>query len=183
MKHTWDTLKTRVLSWVRGTGGGRWLMIAGMVGMALIAASELLPSCTARTTTAETDAAAAYVLETEQRLCAVVSDIAGAGACRVMVTLQNGVEYVYATEHRANTDREEDDGRVSERDDTESSVIVVDTGDGREGLLVTEMQPTVRGVVVVCEGGDNERVRESIVRAVTVALDISEKQVCVTTLS
>ena len=71
-----------------------------------------------------------------------------------MVTLENGVEYVYATQEKINTDRQEDDGRISQRDDSDKSIIVVDTEDGKQGLLVTEIQPTVKGVVVVCEGGD-----------------------------
>ena len=55
----------------------------------------------------------------------------------------------------------------------------MDTGDGKEGLLVTEIQPTVRGVVVVCDGGDRDDVRERVIQAVAVALDVSSKRVCV----
>lgn len=101
-----------------------------------------------------------------------------------MVTLENGVEYVYATQDKINTNRVEDtngdSNKVSQKDDSEKSIIVVDTDQGRQGLLVTEIQPTVKGVVVVCQGGDNAAVSQRIVDAITTALNISSKRVCVT---
>lgn len=165
--------------------GRKWLILCGAVGVLLLALPELLPKGTVKqTVTLSTDT---FIQQTEERLGAIVSSIEGAGKCQIMVTVVNGVEYVYATEQSTNTDRQEDsDGtsnKIVERDDKEETVIVVDTGNGREGLLVTEIQPTVQGVVVVCQGGDNEEVRERIVQAVTVALNISSKRVCVTKLS
>lgn len=172
-------------SQLRNLGGKRWLMIAGVAGIALLAFSEWLPSSATATETVLT--ADVYVQQTERRLTELVEHIDGAGACRVLVTLENGVEYVYATEQKTNTDRSEDSNngstRLTQRDDSESSVIVVDTGSGREGLLVTEIQPTVRGVVVACEGGGSEEVCRRVVQAVTVALNVSSKRVCVTKLS
>ena len=38
----------------------------------------------------------------------------------------------------------------------------------------------VKGVVVVCQGGDNAAVSQRIVDAITTALNISSKRVCVT---
>ena len=110
--------------------------------------------------------------------------IRGAGQCQVMVTLENGVEYVYASQQKVNTDRTEDtasdSNKISQRDGTEQNIIIVDTDNGRQGLLVTEIQPTVKGVVVVCEGGDLPQVQQRIIEAVTTALNISSKRVCVT---
>ena len=42
------------------------------------------------------------------------------------------------------------------------------------------IEPKVRGVVVVCEGGDNPLVVAHVMDAVTKALDISSDKVCVT---
>lgn len=52
-----------------------------------------------------------------------------------------------------------------------------------QGLLVTELQPTVKGVVIVCEGGDQPLVQQRVTDAVTIALNISSKRVCVTKLT
>lgn len=160
------------------------LIVCGIVGVLLLVVPEFIPE---KTETAVASTADDFVRQTEERLTALIGSIEGAGACQVMVTLENGVEYVYATEQKSNSDREEDisdgDTRLSQRDDSESAAIIIDTDSGREGLLVTEIQPTVRGVVVVCEGGDNEEVRSRVSQAVTVALNISSKRVCITKLS
>ncbi len=160
------------------------LIVCGIVGVLLLVVPEFIPEKVEKAVVPTADD---FVQQTEERLTALIGSIDGAGACRVMVTLENSVEYVYATEQKSNSDREEDtsngDTRLTQRDDSESAAILVDTDNGHKGLLVTEIQPTVRGVVVVCEGGDNEEVCARISQAVTVALNISSKRVCITKLS
>ncbi len=167
--------------------GKNWLFIAGILGIVLIGVSGLLPKADkTKSTQAQTAArlsAEEFTQKTEEKLADIVRSIEGAGECRVMVTLENGVEYVYATQEKINTDRQEDDGRISQRDDSDKSIIVVDTEDGKQGLLVTEIQPTVKGVVVVCEGGDQPLVQQRIVNTITTALNLSSKRVCVTKLT
>ena len=46
-----------------------------------------------------------------------------------------------------------------------------------------EIEPLIRGVLVVCEGGDDPVVVERVADAVTKALDISTAKVCITKLS
>lgn len=46
-----------------------------------------------------------------------------------------------------------------------------------------EIEPIIRGVLVVCEGGDSPVVVERITEAVTKSLDISSAKVCITKLS
>ena len=179
------SMTRRFADFVKGGKGRKIIMAAGIIGIALIVLSEFWPKQTAKT--AAGTSADEYVQQTEQRLAEIVGSIEGAGECRVMVTLENGVEYVYAKEEKSNSDRVEDTGgdstKLSQRDDTEHSIIVVDTDNGRQGLLVTEIQPTVKGVVVVCQGGDQPQVQERIVQAVTTALNISTQRVCVTKLT
>ncbi len=182
LKEGWDRLRRFAVT----QKGKRMLLLLGALGVLLLILPEFFPKKTDETATAVLTADA-FARQTEERLKTLVESIDGAGACQVMVTLENGVEYVYATEERRNTDRQEDvsgeDSRLTQRDDNQSSVIVIDSENGREGLLVTEIQPTIRGVVVVCEGGDDAEVRERVISAVTVALNISAKRVCITKLS
>ena len=49
-------------------------------------------------------------------------------------------------------------------------------------MIQKQLEPTVKGVVVVCEGGDDIGVQQRVIDAVTVALDISSSKVCVTKL-
>lgn len=154
--------------------------------MALILASEFWPGQKTAGTAAKTTAED-FLEKTEAKLADVVGSIQGAGKCRIMVTLENGVEYVYATQQKVNTDRQEgtdgNSSKLNQRDDTEESIVIVETENGRQGLLVTELQPTVKGVVIVCEGGDQPLVQQRVTDAVTIALNISSKRVCVTKLT
>ncbi len=177
-----DWSPARILEFLKG-GKGRKLVVAlGVAGIGLILLSEFWPQ---KSKEAVAKASAEeFVTKTEEKLMAIIGSIEGAGTCQVMVTLENGVEYVYASQQKLNTDRVEDQSgnsnKVSQRDDSEKSIIVVDTDEGRKGLLVTEIQPTVKGVVIVCEGGDQPLVRQRIVDTVTTALNISSQRVCVT---
>ena len=127
-----------------------------------------------------------YTKELEESLSKLVSSIDGAGDAKVLVTIENGAQTIYATETKKNTEASEDkaDGqttRKQESDGTETKYITVKDKDGKEkALSVTEVQPTVKGVVVVCSGGDDPCVQKRIVNAVTTALNITAKRVCVT---
>lgn len=171
-----------ILSKLKSKKAVNVILALGLLGIFLIFLSTLIPEKNKSSNTVPKSAFSAqeYVDEMERKLAEMISSIEGAGACRVMVTLENGVEYVYAREEDINTDRKEDGNGISERDDKKESVIIVDSGNGRQGLLVTEIQPTVRGVVVVCQGGDQPIVQERVINLVTTALNISSKRVCVT---
>ncbi|HHV51283.1 MAG TPA: stage III sporulation protein AG [Clostridiales bacterium] len=171
-----------ILSKLKSKKAVNVILAIGLLGMLLIFLSTLIPEKgkPSNTVSKYSLSAQEYVEEMERKLAEMISSVEGAGPCRVMVTLENGVEYVYAREEDINTDRKEDSNGISERDDKKESIIVVDSGNGRQGLLVTEIQPTVRGVVVVCQGGDQPIVQERIINLVTTALNISSKRVCVT---
>lgn len=129
--------------------------------------------------------AAQYASQIERQLEQIISSVDGAGECRVMVTLQNSGEYIYASEDAVSTDSSESTdpgGRQSagEREEHRSSYIIIDTGQGEQALVRTELMPSVSGVVVVCPGGDDPQVAQRIMSVVTTALDISPKRVCIT---
>lgn len=175
----------RLKDWIKGSKGRRVIIAIGLIGILLIGLSSFLPDKKEdnKTSVKGLKTAEEFIAETEKKLTGIVGSIEGAGTCRVMVTLENGVEYVYAVEQDVNTDRQEDSSRVSQRDDSKQSYIIVDTENGRQGLLVTEIQPTVKGVVVICQGGDQPLVQQRIKDTITTVLNISSKRVCVTKLS
>ena len=60
----------------------------------------------------------------------------------------------------------------------------MDAGSGKkEALLKTQKQPTIQGVVVVCEGAGSMIVQERVTQVVTTALGIPYNKVCVTKIS
>lgn len=48
--------------------------------------------------------------------------------------------------------------------------------------VVKEIEPTVRGVMIVCRGADNPSIKETVLESVTKALNISCDKVCIAKL-
>ena len=59
-------------------------------------------------------------------------------------------------------------------------IKIKDENGAEKALSVTQIQPTVKGVVIVCNGGDNPVVQKKIIDAVKTALNITSKRVYVT---
>ena len=158
--------------WRRLTDGDRrvrvWLWL-GVAGILLIGVSELIPR---RTETADppTVTATADQVEQalEQRIAALLSAVEGVGECRVLVTLEGDARAVYA----ANTETGDGQSYTEE-------VLVVSTDDGPAGLLLTTLQPSVKGVAVVCSGGGDPAVQQQVIDLVSTVFHISSRRVCV----
>lgn len=170
----------------------RIIIVLGLVGIGLILLSGLLPDKT-NDEDNQTNSQVAYVSlaqyenNLEQSLADIISSIDGAGKTRVMLTMDSTVEQVYATDKTMSQKDMVNSGEDTETNkDTSanSTYITVELSDGtQQTVLLKEIQPRVRGVLVVCNGGDNSVVKEKIVDAVTKALDISSSRVSVAGLS
>lgn len=176
-------IKERLARLLKDNRAVFYTVVLGAAGLLLIALSGLFGS-EGKAPEASAFSAEQYTERLEERLCDIVGGIAGAGDCRVMVTLENGVEYLYATEQKnGSSHSEKTDGDISQQSNSQASVILVETDAGKQGLLVTEIQPTVKGVAVICQGGEDPRVQQRIVQAISTVLDISASRVCVTKMS
>jgi hypothetical protein len=126
-----------------------------------------------------------YAGQLESRLTDLITGIQGVGTAKVLVTMERNTEYVYATEDKTSNQTTDDKSggsstRTQENDSSEKKYILVKDADGsQKALAVTEVQPIVKGVVVVCDGGDNPAVQENVIDAVTTALNLSSARVCV----
>ncbi|HIU30743.1 MAG TPA: stage III sporulation protein AG [Candidatus Caccousia avistercoris] len=158
----------------------KWIILAGIGGIALIFLSSLFqgqPAESGQAAPAVAESSAAeYAQSLQQQLESLIAQIDGAGQAQVLVTLERSAQQVYATEETKSART----GESSQEDERQSSYLVVRAADGSEqALKVTEVQPTVKGVVIVCPGGGDPAVAERITQAVTTALDISSARVCV----
>jgi len=176
-----EDIKTKLIVAV-GLVGMLLVLISQFVGSGAASAKEKAPqdTTTAQYTTEE------YAAQLEEKLQRLISSIQGVGTTQVMVTMEHGVEYVYAQQEKSSTDKklepgsEESGERLDYKYNVEYSYVFVDNGYGdKQPLLRTELQPKVQGVVVVCEGADDIRVEQSITNVVTTALHIPTTRVCV----
>lgn len=150
----------------------RWFFWLGLAGILLIALSEWLPGDQPEETAISVTLSEQQVEQAlEQRITALLSSVEGVGHCRVMVTLESGTQTVYAADTRIVTN--------AEGQSTDTTVLRVDTESGPVGLSLTQIQPTVKGVAVVCAGGSDPVVCQRVTEVVTTAFHISERRVCV----
>ena len=128
-----------------------WLLfILGLAGIGLIFLSSFFPE-----SEPETGSDPDPAVGIEQRLEQTISRIKGAGETHVMVTLADTGSREYLSEEE---EREEyGDSGISSRERTEHYVT-----SGGGAVVVSEQQPEVTGVAVVCEGGDRAEVQTDV---------------------
>ena len=166
------------------------IFFVGIIGIVLIFVSSLFSTgkkeAAAKTDTFDSEQ---YINKLEERVLDMVTGISGVGSAKVMITLESTTEYVYENERKENIDTTKDyaDGETKkeqEKNNYEQNVILVQGSNGtREALLKTTIEPKVKGVVIVCQGGENIEVEKRVIDAVTTALDISSSKICVAKLS
>jgi stage III sporulation protein AG len=178
-KERWKTL------W-KGLGDkkSRLLMALGIGGMLLILLSSLVPGKKEQAAplpeTAAQQTAAAYAAGLESELAAFISKIEGAGETKVLVMLENNGETRYL--RAENSDRTKG-GEASGRDSYAEEYVLVDGADGRRTVAVSVSEPEIRGVAVICRGGDQPAVQARILETVTTLLDISSARVSISRLA
>ena len=162
------------------------LLVAGIAAMVLIGLSVLIPSNkdTPQTAAAENadEETARYEEKLRERVLAIVSQIDGVGDAHVSLTLDSGIEYVYAKEEKQDTDMQDDTtGGTTTRASSAAKLNIVEDEIGRKTALIRKtLLPAVRGVVIVCDGGGDPLVVSAVTEAVKTALGINTSQVYVT---
>ena len=164
------------------------LLVIGIVGLLMMMLSSLTDgnikqpkSCDDRQFSISM-----YEEKLEKRLLDIVEKVNGVGKAKIMVTLENGVEYIYAQEKREKKDKIDDyQGKIplktQERNDEEKKLMVVDGPNGKkQALIKTELQPKVKGVVIVCQGGNNPLLNQHVINLITTVLNIPSTRVYVT---
>ena len=162
-----------------------WLFFVGLAGICLIFLSDILfggregSTGAARQSTQQAVSAATGVQELETRLTEMLESVQGAGKVQVMITLE---ETVYARDEQSDTQTTQDgsDGVTDRKESYKSEHIIVDAADGKQPLVETHIEPEVKGVAVVCEGGDDITVIKRITDLVSVVLGLSTNRICVT---
>ena len=112
----------------------------------------------------------------ESKLVEVLSKVDGAGNVSVMVTVDGSPELIYANE-QDKTSSSNSSGTTTSS--TYSSPIIIDVNGSSSALVMTEVLPAVKGVIVVSSGAGNVATKLNLLNAVSTLLDISTEQVTV----
>ena len=159
----------------------KYLVIIGVCGIALIFVSSLFTGATddsvAQNTTS-TYTVEQYQQELQGNIENIVKGITGDDSPTVVVTLESGIRYSYASADETDTSIATGSASDQSSESKKQSYITVKTADGGErALIVTEIMPQIRGVAIICKGGNIEQTAEKIKNAVTAALNITSKRV------
>ncbi len=158
------------------------LVIIGIIGILLIFISSLFTEKEEVKTT-ELDigiSSTEYCEQLEQDIKKLVSKITGNKNVTVIVTLESGMRYKYAdTKEGSVEDKSEDSTKLSSSETKQGYITVKTAEGGEEALLVTTEMPEIRGVAIVCLGGDNELIAQKIENTVTAALNITSQRVSI----
>ncbi len=101
-----------------------------------------------------------YTQKLEDNIREIVGSIRGVGNLKVLVTLESSEETIYAQETKTSVDSTQDamseNGKTQLKESTEQKYLLVEGEDGtKQALVKTTKEPEVKGIVIVCEGGDS----------------------------
>lgn len=152
------------------------IWILGSLGVLLLILPSLLPSREAPPPTAVISQDN-YQEQLQRELESILSGIQGVGKVRVMLTLEDQQQVVYARnvqESHRDTIEEDNAGGVREQVEYDYSgqLVIVRSSNLEEPVVERIIKPRVRGVLVVSTNADNPWLRESLTQAVQSVLDV-----------
>jgi len=105
------------------------------------------------------------VVNAENDMEKILSRIYGVGKCDVLITYKTTSEYIVAKD-------------VSRSDkNTDEKSLVTGSGSSEKPFIVKEKMPEIQGVVVVCQGGGNTKIKNDVISAVCALTGLSENRV------
>lgn len=120
--------------------------------------------------------------ELERRLEEVLSEMAGVGQVKVMITLEASEELVVEKDEalvRSNTNESDSTGgnRIVNQIDTAPTTVYQTNGSDSEPYVVKTLSPRVEGVVVVAQGAGDGTVNKNITEMVQALFGVDAHKV------
>ena len=135
---------------------GKWsLLLVGVLGLALLAFGGAAGAQNRESLPAE-DTGEAYRVAMEAELTSLCRQVRGAGEVSVFLTLKSGAKHVYA------------EGKNG-----------ISLAGGKAILLRTD-PPEIGGVTVVCTGGNDPGVRETLIAMLSATLGVGSNRIYIT---
>lgn len=166
------------------------IIILGLAGIALIYLSTLFSpkkevKSEKKQDTEVVITAEEYESKQEEKLARIVSAITGEENPAVMVTLENLGEVIYAVDEKKRIDKSEqfkdnEKNLQEQKEEKENGyVIIKDSQGNQQAIKISEIQPVIKGVVIVSKYADDVFTQEKIISAVKTAMNLSSSKICV----
>lgn len=147
----WVSLKRSGMQYIKKY---RYILLVLLAGLFLMA----LPEGKKEETVPEPTVAQTQP-DLQESLSDILSQIAGAGKVKVLLTQSAGEQTFYQTDEDISTGENTSDLR-------RETVLVTDSSREETGLIRQINPPTYQGAIVLCQGADSASIRLSIVEAV-----------------
>ena len=139
-----------------------------LVGVLLMA----IPSMKTNKTAQEERVLEQYENTFDKNLSALLSNVAGAGSVKVLLTTAEGEETIYQTD----VDQNKNNDNENYRSDT---VTFTQSNREQQGLVRQVKAPVYRGAIIICQGADSADVRLCLVDAVSKITGLRSDQISV----
>ena len=132
-----------------------WIAIGGVViGILFLVGGNILQTAPERD--AATETVAYYTEYLEKRVETLCKSVHGVSDATVLLTLEKGSEWVYAR------------NEVGQN----AELVILQKSGSEEAVTVAEIYPEIRGVAVVCTGGDDPAIRAALTELLSASLGI-----------
>lgn len=119
-----------------------------------------------------------YEKKLEVRLEEILSKIEGVGKVQVMITIQSGKEIVINKDTPFDESEITEEGAQTgektnyEKSIDEKTVLVNDSDGSTQPIILKEEEPTIKGVLIIAQGGDRAEIKDRLIKSTQVLLDL-----------
>ncbi len=125
-----------------------------------------------------------YAKDLEVRLQELVQSVEGAGNAQIMITLETPIQMVYAqninSESQTTTN---ENGSTNTQSSHQSELLILSEDNNDIPLIEMQLLPEIKGVAVICEGGDDITAVSRITELISVVLGLPSNRICVTKMN
>ncbi len=123
-----------------------------------------------------------YASQLENRIEGTLSKISGAGNVKVLLTFNGVKELVLAKQTDEKTSKTTNSAANGTQNSTETSTVstepvLVNENGSTNPIVLMEILPEIKGVIVVAQGADNIRVKLDLLKAIQALLKVDSSQV------
>lgn len=173
----WNALAQKAISALKKYKYAAIVFVIGIAILLLPIGKSAKPAEEADVMEAHSDDA--YVCELESRMSSLLSQVKGAGAVQVMLTLRVGSRTEYQTDTQVSSDTDGTENRSSE----ERKTVILSEGSAYDKAAVSAVRyPQFQGALIVSEGAELPSVRLDLIHAVSALTGLNSSQITVVKL-
>ena len=119
-----------------------------------------------------------YVKQLETRFREALKEVEGVGKVQVMITLDASSETILNKDEEQSSSQIESDEQSEQTMQNRQETVMCENEEGAKSpYVVKKIKPQIAGIVVVCEGGDQQYVINEITSAAEVLFSVSAHKV------